>query len=153
MDATDKSREDRLRRAASRQRLVLRKSRARDPLAVGCGLFCVADFSNCLVAGGALSGYSMSLDEVEIYLADAQDFDVYFTDPLGDYRRSEQHYLEWRESYWFGNGWREGWLLTERSDDPNDHFILMGRTQLWQAAREARDTVAYWGRSAHAVDA
>lgn len=144
MDTTDKVRETRLRRMAYRQGLILRKSRTRDPRAVGHGMYCLSDFENRAVAGTDLMGYSMNLDEVEVFLADAQDFDVYFEDPLGDYRQTEKPFLEWNDRYWFGRRWTAGWLLTERDESPDDHFILAGRTELAQAAIVARDMVEYW---------
>ena len=145
METHEETREVRLRRAAQRQGLTLQKSRTRDPLAISYGLFCIADAENRAVAGADLMGYSMSLDEVEVYLADAQDFDVYFSNPLGEYRfGAETPFLEWMDSYWFGRSWSSGWLLTERSDCPRDYFILRDRTELACAVREARAILDEW---------
>lgn len=153
MDTTEKIRETRLRRMAYRQGLILRKSRTRDPRAIGHGMYCLADFENRAVAGTDLMGHSMSLDEIEAFLADAQGFDVYFADPLGDYRQNEKPFLEWHDRYWFGRRWTAGWLLTERSDSPNDHFILLGRTELAQAAIIATDMIEYWNTFRRDIEA
>lgn len=62
----EKVRENRLRRAASRQGLGLQKSRRRDPRALDYGGYWLFDIStNGLVAGGE---WGMSLDEVEEWL-------------------------------------------------------------------------------------
>jgi hypothetical protein len=60
----EKVRENRLRRMAERQGLVLHKSRRRDPRALDYGTYYVTDRDrNVLV-----SGERMSLDEIEAYL-------------------------------------------------------------------------------------
>ena len=65
-----KTYEDRLRRMAKRQGLVLMKSRTRDQRARDyCGYMLVDD-RNTAVAGGNPNAYSMSIDEVEQYLTD-----------------------------------------------------------------------------------
>lgn len=139
MNTPENSREIRLRRAAQRQGLSLHKSRTRDPRALGYGLFHLADAEYRIVAGGDYSGYSMSLDAVEVYLADAQDFDVYFGDPLGDYRPDDHRpILEWTDGY----AGMSGWLLTERSDSPREHFFFGYR--LPTAALAARTVCARW---------
>jgi hypothetical protein len=137
---TDKTREIRLRRAAQRQGFTLHKSRTRDPLAIGYGLFHVADIDNRIVTEGGLRGYEMSLDDVEVYLADAQDFDVYFLNPHGDYSPGDRPILEWIPSY---RG-LSVWLLTERSDTPREHFFGAGRNDLAVVALVARAKVAAW---------
>jgi hypothetical protein len=59
-------RENRLRRMAERQGLVLRKSRRRDPRAVDYGMFWLVDAAtNALVAGGQ---FGMNIDSVEEWL-------------------------------------------------------------------------------------
>lgn len=61
-------RENRLRRMAQRQGLMLRKSRRRDPRAVDFGGYWLVDASTTtLVAGGQ---FGISLDEVEAYLTE-----------------------------------------------------------------------------------
>jgi hypothetical protein len=63
---TDDVRENRLRRMAQRQGLILRKSRRRDPRAVDFGSYWLIDAStNALVAGGQ---FGMSLDSIEEHL-------------------------------------------------------------------------------------
>jgi hypothetical protein len=62
----EKVRENRLRRAATRQGLRLEKSRARDPRAIGYGTYQLTNpYSNTLVAYGLQSGYGLSLDQIE----------------------------------------------------------------------------------------
>ncbi len=66
-DQSEKVRENRLRRAAHRQGLVLRKSHRRDPRAHDYGQFwLVQPDGNWIVAGGQ---FGMSLDQVEDSLA------------------------------------------------------------------------------------
>lgn len=61
-----KVRENRLRRMAGRQGLVLSKSRRRDPRAIDYGSYWLSDlYRNYLVAGGE---WGMSLDDVEAFL-------------------------------------------------------------------------------------
>ena len=69
MSDTDKIRENRLRRAAQRQGLMLTKSRRRDPRAYDYGTYMLVDHqTNTLVAGSSQSGYGLSLDEIETAL-------------------------------------------------------------------------------------
>lgn len=135
MNTTDKTREIRLRRTAQRQGLTLHKSRARDPLAIGHGLFHIADDENVAVAGYGLMGYEMSTDEVEVYLADAQDFDVYFENPHGDYWAGDKPILEWTG---------QGWHLSTRGDSPNDHLLGGARSDLAHVAIRARSLLGEW---------
>jgi len=67
MNASELTREKRLRRAALRQGLRLSKSARRDPYAKGYGKYRVenAHMSGVIVAGGSPFDYSLSLDEVE----------------------------------------------------------------------------------------
>lgn len=66
MTDTDKVRENRLRRAAQRQGLILARSRRRDPRATDYGTYMLVDPStNFVVAHGLQSGYGLSLDEIE----------------------------------------------------------------------------------------
>ena len=59
-------RENKVRRAAERQGLLLRKSRRRDPRATDYGTYMLVDQqTNAIVAYGLQSGYGLSLDEVE----------------------------------------------------------------------------------------
>jgi hypothetical protein len=149
-DAAETAREVRLRRAGERQGLRLHKSRTRDPLAVGYGLFHLTDMQNRLVAGGDLAGHSMSIDDVEVYLAAAEDFAVYFGDTHGVYADDERPILEWHDSYPTATkrdvgAWdAQGWLLTARSDSPRERFLLWGGHELAHAARAARLTLAAW---------
>lgn len=135
MDTNDKTREIRLRRAAERQGMTLHKSRVRDPRAIGYGLFHVADGNNNVLAGGGLLGFSMNLDEIEVYLAGVDDLDVYFENPLGDYWGGERPILEWTG---------RGWLLSERTDSPRDHLFGGLRTDLVYVATQARAVLKEW---------
>jgi hypothetical protein len=63
---TEKVRENRLRRKAARQGLMLKKSRRRDPDALDYGGYLLCDISTGLiVAGSTAYPYSLSLDDVE----------------------------------------------------------------------------------------
>jgi len=69
MSDEDKIRENRLRRAAQRQGLMLAKSRRRDPRATDYGTYMLLDAqTNTVVALGMQSGYGLSLDEIETAL-------------------------------------------------------------------------------------
>jgi hypothetical protein len=63
-------RENRLRRMADRQGLVLQRSRRRDPWALGFGTYQLIgkDGRNSVMDGGTDRGYGRSLDEIEGYL-------------------------------------------------------------------------------------
>jgi len=67
MEASEITREKRLRRAAARQGLRLSKSARRDPAANDYGKYRVENprQGDAIVAGGAPYAYSLSLDEVE----------------------------------------------------------------------------------------
>lgn len=65
MDQHEKVRENRLRRAADRQGLTLRKSRRRDPRALDFGWWMIVDLSTNMIIPG---GDKLSLDAVESYL-------------------------------------------------------------------------------------
>ena len=62
---TDKIRENRLRRAAARQGLVITKSRVRDPRATTYGAWFIADANTRSLQTSELG---ISLDEVEVFL-------------------------------------------------------------------------------------
>ncbi|MEU8220897.1 hypothetical protein AB0C47_34715 [Micromonospora taraxaci] len=64
-EATDKVRENRLRRMADRQGLTLVKSRRRDPRALDFGVYWLADPSTSTMRTGERG---LSLDEIEAYL-------------------------------------------------------------------------------------
>jgi hypothetical protein len=65
----EKIRENRLRRAAQRQGLMLAKSRRRDIHATDYGTYMLLDAqASAVVASGARSGYRMSLDDIEAEL-------------------------------------------------------------------------------------
>lgn len=66
---SEKVRENRLRRMAERQGLVLLKSRRRDPKAYDFGGYMLTDArANTVVIGGDPFAYSASLDDAEAYL-------------------------------------------------------------------------------------
>lgn len=61
--------ENRLRRRAQRQDLVLRKSRSRHPQAYETGTYQLVNAAtNTLAAWGGPSGFSLSLDDIEVAL-------------------------------------------------------------------------------------
>jgi len=66
----EKVRENRARRAAERQGLVLKASRRRDPRALDFGCYALTDlWSGAIVAGvGGTGRFEFSLDDVEEYL-------------------------------------------------------------------------------------
>lgn len=70
MIMTDKVRENRLRRMAARQGLVLTKSRRRDSRALDYGGYALTDAQTKGVMTGQLYGtiFHLSLDDVEDYL-------------------------------------------------------------------------------------
>ncbi|MET2012356.1 hypothetical protein ABXJ56_12435 [Microbacterium chocolatum] len=143
-DVTTRTREIRLRNAARRQGLSLHKSRTRDPQAVSYGLFRLVDENNCIVVGGDLLGYSMDEDEIEVYLAGADGFDVYFANPAGAYSHDARPILEWTPRLHVGGDIFDGWMLTERSDAAREYFIARGRTELAAAVIEARRVLQDW---------
>lgn len=65
MEQDEKIRENRLRRAANRQGLVLRKTRRRDPRALDYGLWMIVELSTDIIIP---CGDKLSLDAVESYL-------------------------------------------------------------------------------------
>jgi hypothetical protein len=68
-NSDSKVRENRLRRMADRQQLRLRKSKLRDPRAIGYGTYMLVDLSTgFLVLGDTNLGYGFDLDDVEKYL-------------------------------------------------------------------------------------
>lgn len=75
MDKREKTRENRLRRAANRQGLVLKRSRARDPNALTYGGYQLVDRErNFLVFGqGPTGGYGADLNEVEEFLTEPRE--------------------------------------------------------------------------------
>lgn len=69
-----KVRENRLRRAAARQGLVLVKSRTRDTRAVDFGTYQLRNEAGDLVAGGNVrGGFGLSLDQIEARLTGEAD--------------------------------------------------------------------------------
>jgi hypothetical protein len=70
---TDRTREKRLRRAAARQHLVLKKSRLRDPRALGYGGYMLVDRDNRCLLGAHPYAYSATIDEIEKYLMGEQE--------------------------------------------------------------------------------
>lgn len=75
MDASEITRERRLRRAAARQGLRLSKSARRNPYANDYGKYRVEDprHGGSIVAGGSPFDYSLDLDDVEKVLRPDQD--------------------------------------------------------------------------------
>lgn len=68
-DSSIKVLENRLRRVAERRGLRLVKSRRRDPQAYDYGTYALIDVrSNALVAGDELTGYGLTLEDVEATL-------------------------------------------------------------------------------------
>ena len=65
---SDKTRINKLRRMAERQGLALRKSKQRDPLALGFGKYMIVDDAGAAVLGADTYSYSASIDDVEWYL-------------------------------------------------------------------------------------
>lgn len=65
MDTDAKVQENRVRRMAKRQELILKKSRRRDPRATDYGSYMLVDYNNGLVLG---EGQRTTLDEVEEWL-------------------------------------------------------------------------------------
>lgn len=63
MDVSEKVRENRIRRMADRQELILRKSRRRDPRATDYGSYSLVTSNNALVLGKR-----PTLDEIEAWL-------------------------------------------------------------------------------------
>ena len=69
MDKATKVREVRLRDAAARHGLALARSRRRDPLALGIGLYKLVDAATgAVVMGDGPGGFAATLDEVEAFL-------------------------------------------------------------------------------------
>lgn len=68
-NVNEKTRENRPRRKARRQGLVLQKSRARDPRNPTYGTYClVNEYTNTLEYGDYSNGYGLDLDGVEAAL-------------------------------------------------------------------------------------
>lgn len=66
MTASEKVRENRLRRMAERQGLILQKSKLRDHRAIGYGTYQLTNAATgAIVASGSPAGFGLSLDEVE----------------------------------------------------------------------------------------
>jgi hypothetical protein len=66
-------REGRVRRMVARQGYQMKKSRRRDPRAVGYGLFRIVDpHTKTSVTGTGRIGYTMSLDEAEAWATGAR---------------------------------------------------------------------------------
>lgn len=71
---SDKTLENRLRRMAGRQGLVLRKSRSRDPRAVDYGLYALIDVETCgaIHPHNVLGPYDLTLEDVRRYIEDGE---------------------------------------------------------------------------------
>ncbi len=65
---SNKVRENRIRRMAERQGLILAKSRRRDHMALDYGKYALVNDSNCVVYGSASCGYDADLDDIEEFL-------------------------------------------------------------------------------------
>lgn len=68
MTEGDKIRENRLRRMADRQGLVLQKSRLRDPHAIGYGTYQLVSAGTDAAVAAEPRGYGLSLDQIEARL-------------------------------------------------------------------------------------
>jgi len=69
MSENPKVRENRLRRMAERQGLMLQKSKRRDPKAIDFGGYMLIDAAtNTAVLGSTSFAFSADLDEIETYL-------------------------------------------------------------------------------------
>jgi len=68
MSDDEKVRENRLRRAAERQGLMLKKSRRRDPRALDYGMYALIDDRNVIVAGATSGRLDFTLDDIQAYL-------------------------------------------------------------------------------------
>ena len=68
MESSEKVKENRLRRMAERQGLVLRKSRARDPRALTYGVYYVADVERNILDQRIDQSKGLTIDEVEALL-------------------------------------------------------------------------------------
>ena len=73
MASSEKVRENRLRRMAERQGLVVHKSRRRDPRAIDYGVYYVADASTSLLDQRLDQQFGLTLDEVEALLTGEYD--------------------------------------------------------------------------------
>ncbi len=80
MDAAEKVRERRFRRTAARRGLVLRRCDLRDPQALGYGLYRITDAEGRTLIG---EGYTLTIEQVEQWLADAQPQPVSFNTITG----------------------------------------------------------------------
>jgi len=70
MQTSEKVRENRLRRMAERQGMILQKSRRRDPQAVDFGGYMLVDIqTNGVVLGAGAFPYQADLEDVAKYLA------------------------------------------------------------------------------------
>ena len=65
----ERAREDRLRRLAKRERLILRESHRRNPDALDYGRYMLVDERNSVAAHGAADEW-LTLDEIEEWLND-----------------------------------------------------------------------------------
>lgn len=65
MDGTDKVRENRLRRMAERQGLILQKCKLRDPRAIGYGTYRLLNAATGAVVMSGPGDYGLTLDHVE----------------------------------------------------------------------------------------
>jgi hypothetical protein len=62
------TRETRVRRMIARQGYLLKKSRRRDPRAVGYGLYRIIDpYTKTVVGGASCARYTMTLDQAEAW--------------------------------------------------------------------------------------
>ena len=64
---SEKVRENRLRRMAARQDLILKKSKRRDPQAIDYGCYMLVNAHNGVVAGANPGWADFNLDDVEKY--------------------------------------------------------------------------------------
>ncbi|MBN9053121.1 MAG: hypothetical protein J0H80_04940 [Rhizobiales bacterium] len=70
MDQEMKVRENKLRRMAERQGMILQKSRRRDPRAIDFGGYMLVDAkTNAVVMGADPNAYSATIEQVEAWLS------------------------------------------------------------------------------------
>jgi hypothetical protein len=69
----EKVRENRARRAAKRQGLVLKASRRRDPRALDFGCYALCDLHSGRIVAGARERFEFTLADVEAYLNGARE--------------------------------------------------------------------------------
>jgi hypothetical protein len=134
--ADEATRERRLRRAAHRQGLILHKCRARDPRAIGYGLFHITDAYGAAVAGTLPWHYSMTLDGVEGYLTGPAESALLRDDTLNSGGETDT-----RSTRWASERQR---LLHEWAHSPEGRAWAAGLSS--RSADDDREGSAEWPR-------